>query len=96
MRTSSIQFAPSRRLQDSSERNRRTIYVAAQDPRRKAVAAVFTSSARNVRITWKVILLLWLALMTALCLRASAPDSSRVSHVAPAAEFITSSRVILT
>jgi hypothetical protein len=35
--------------------------------------ANFTAPARNVGITWKVILLLWLALMAVVCLRASVP-----------------------
>jgi hypothetical protein len=43
------------------------------------VATTFATSARNVRITWKVILLFWLVLMTILCLRTAAQDSSDLS-----------------
>jgi hypothetical protein len=74
MRPSTIQFAPSQRRQDSTPCNRRTVYLSSRAVRQQAVAATFATSARNVRVTWKVILLLWIALMAALCLRANSAD----------------------
>jgi hypothetical protein len=84
MRPSAIQFAPSRRLQDDRPCSRRSVYFSARDTRRQAIATTFSTSARNVRITWKVILLLWLALMVVLCLRANSQDSPQVSFSSPA------------
>ena len=68
MRHLSIQFAPLERAQSVRD-CRRSVQSRQVEARQDMSRNSFSAHARNVGITWKVILLLWLVFLAALCLR---------------------------
>jgi hypothetical protein len=72
MSQTSVQFAPLERAQAVGACRRRSVQFLARETTRDSRHS-FAAPARNVGITWKVILLLWLLFLAALVLRASVP-----------------------
>jgi Divergent InlB B-repeat domain len=73
MPQSSVQFAPLERAQAVGTCRRRSVQFLRRETRRDMPDSSFSVPARNVGITWKVILLLWLLFLATLVLRASVP-----------------------
>jgi hypothetical protein len=72
MSQTSVQFAPLERAQAVGACRRRSVQFLARETTRDSRHS-FAAPARNVGITWKVILLLWLLFLATLCLPASVP-----------------------
>ncbi len=68
-----VQFAPLERAQAAGICRRRSVQFLERETRRDMFDSSLSAPARNVGITWKVILLLWLLFMATLVLRASVP-----------------------
>jgi hypothetical protein len=73
MRHVSIQFAPLERAPAVRARHRRSVQFLGRETTQVMPDDSFAAPARNMRITWKVILLLWLLFLAALCLHARVP-----------------------
>ncbi|UWZ84473.1 hypothetical protein [Occallatibacter riparius] len=93
MRQVRIQFAPLERAQAAGECRRRSVHFLEREPKQNVRAHALAAPARNVGITWKVILVLWLLFLAALCVRASLPAQAPASA---APDSLTSGSVRVT
>ena len=100
MRQVRVQFAPLERAQAARECRRRSVQFSGSPVSPEARAHALAAPARNVGITWKVILVLWLLFLAALCVRASLatqiPASDSPHPLTSATETQTGSRVSTT
>jgi hypothetical protein len=73
----SVQFAPLERAQIAPTYGRKSVQFSEREARQDMQGDSFAAPARNMGITWKVILLLWLLFLATLCVRAIVPAAVR-------------------